>query len=179
MFVWSIGILYRPYTCVLAGQQRQDVESKLAQHWFNDVDSGQSLNQHWFNVSLCQLSVVVYASGTDWPYRQTRIPLDNHMRQRCFNAGTLSMTLAQYLVSVAVLGLLLMPGAVPSKHETLTQCCFNVGQTSEMAGQHLNNIGSYPANTRHWPNVFLLLGRRRRRRVNIRTTLGQCLVFAG
>ena len=35
--------------------------------------------------------------------------------QRCFNAGTLSTTLAQHLVSVAVLGLLLMPGALPSK----------------------------------------------------------------
>ena len=27
---WPMGILYRPHTCVLAGQQRQDVESKLA-----------------------------------------------------------------------------------------------------------------------------------------------------
>ena len=32
----------------------------------------------------------------------------------------------------------------------------------------------YPANTRHWPNVVLMLGRRRRRRANIRATLGQC-----
>ena len=36
-----------------------------------------------------------------------------------------------------------MPGAVPGKHETLTQWCFNVGLTSETAGQHLNTIGSY------------------------------------
>ena len=28
------------------------------------------------------------------------------------------------------------PGALPSKHETLTRCCFNVGPTS---GQHSNN----------------------------------------
>ena len=59
--------------------------------------------------------------------------------QRCFKAGTQSTTLAQHLVSVAVLGLLLMTGAPPSKHEALTQCCFNAGPTS---GQHLNNIGS-------------------------------------
>ena len=56
--------------------------------------------------------------------------------QRCFNAGTPPTTLAQHLVSVAVLGLLLMTGALPSKHETLTQCCFNAGPTSETAGQH-------------------------------------------
>ena len=37
-------------------------------------------------------------------------------------SGTRSTPLAQHLVSVAVLGLLLMPGALPSKHETLTQC---------------------------------------------------------
>ena len=36
-----------------------------------------------------------------------------------------------------------------------------------------------PANTRHWPNVVLMLGRRRRRRASIKTTLGQCIVFAG
>ena len=49
-------------------------------------------------------------------------------RQRCFNAGTQSTTLAKHLVSVAVLGLLLLTGALPSKHETLTQCCFNAGR---------------------------------------------------
>ena len=43
---WPIGILYRPYTCVLAGQQRQDVESKLASRWSKVVDGGQMLNQH-------------------------------------------------------------------------------------------------------------------------------------
>ena len=51
--------------------------------------------------------------------------------QRCFNAGTPSTTLAQHLVSVAVLGLLLMTGALPSKHETLNQCCFNAGRRLE------------------------------------------------
>ena len=35
------------------------------------------------------------------------------------------------------------------------------------------------ANTRHWTNVGLMLGRRRRRRPNINPTLAQCLVFAG
>ena len=62
--------------------------------------------------------------------------------QRCFNAGTPRTTLAQHLVSAAVLGLLLMTGALPSKHETLTQCCFNAGPTSETAGQHSNNFAS-------------------------------------
>ena len=37
----------------------------------------------------------------------------------------------------------------------------------------------FPANTRHWTNVVLMLGRRRRRRANIITALGQCHVFAG
>ena len=32
------------------------------------------------------------------------------------------------------------PGTLPSKHKTLTQCCFNVGPTSETANQHSNNI---------------------------------------
>ena len=38
---------------------------------------------------------------------------------------------------------------------------------------------SYPENTRHLPSVVLMLSRRRRRRANIKTTLGQYLVFAG
>ena len=32
---------------------------------------------------------------------------------------------------------------------------------------------------RHWPNVVLMLTRRLRRRANIKTTLVQCIVFAG
>ena len=36
-----------------------------------------------------------------------------------------------------------------------------------------------PANTRHWPNVVLILARRLGRRPSIKTTLGQCLVLAG
>ena len=103
---WPIGILYRPQTCVLAGQQRQDVESKLGYHWSNVVDGGQTLNQHLFNDSLCQLSVVLCASGTDWPYRQTRIPLDNHKQPALFQCWHTPTTLAQHLVRVAVLGLL-------------------------------------------------------------------------
>ena len=35
----------------------------------------------------------------------------------------------RHLVSVAVLGLLLLSGALPSKYETLNQCCFIVGPT--------------------------------------------------
>ena len=37
----------------------------------------------------------------------------------------------------------------------------------------------YPANTRRWPNVGLMLGQRRRRWANVSPTLGQHLVFAG
>ena len=42
------------------------------------------------------------------------------------------------------------------------------------------NVHRQPApTTRRWPNVALMLGRRRRRRANIKAILGQCLVFAG
>ena len=34
-------------------------------------------------------------------------------------------------------------------------------------------------NTGHWINVVLMLGHRRRRGSNIKTTLVQCIVFAG
>ena len=37
----------------------------------------------------------------------------------------------------------------------------------------------FPTTTRHWPDVVLMLARRLRRRPNIKTTLGQRLVFAG
>ena len=52
--------------------------------------------------------------------------------------------------------------------------------------QHLARIGwtsrdcsRIPANTRHWPNVVLMLAHRLRRRPNIKTALGKRLVFAG
>ena len=38
-------------------------------------------------------------------------------------------------------------------------------------------FGLVPANTRRWHNIVLMLGRRRRRRANIKTTLGQPFVF--
>ena len=55
-------------------------------------------------------------------------------------------------------------GFPPSKHQALTQCCFNVGPPSLTAGQHWNNIGA--TTRRRWP-------------ANLKTTLGQGLVFAG
>ena len=38
---------------------------------------------------------------------------------------------------------------------------------------------TYPANTKHFPNIVLMLARRLRRRPNIKTTLVKCLVLAG
>ena len=52
------------------------------------------------------------------------------------------------------------------RHEVSTCCSY---YTDEM----------YVASKRHWPNVGLRLGQRRRRWTNIRPTLGQCLLFAG
>ena len=40
-------------------------------------------------------------------------------------------------------------------------------------------LRSNPANTIHWNNVVLMLGQRRRRWANVKTTLFQCIVFAG
>ena len=37
----------------------------------------------------------------------------------------------------------------------------------------------FPANTIHWNNVGLMLGQRRRRWFNVKTTLFQCIVFPG
>ena len=54
---------------------------------------------------------------------------------------------------------------------TPTRCRFHDESRVRMA------VWRYPANTKHWTNVRLLLGRRRRRWPNINPTLGQCLVF--
>ena len=37
----------------------------------------------------------------------------------------------------------------------------------------------YPANTKRWSNVGLMLGQRRRRLANFNPTLGQRIMFAG
>ena len=82
-------------------------------HW---IKVGLTLGQRrrwWTNVEptliqrpLCQLSADHTGKHA---YRWTIT-----CRQRCFNAGTPSTTLAHHLVSVAVLGLLLMTGALPA-----------------------------------------------------------------
>ena len=71
-----------------------------------------------------------------------------------------------------------------SEHQTLTQCCFNVGPTSWTVSQHQNNIGAmscfcHPVHTRRGPNVDLTLARSLRQRPSINPTLGQRLVLAG
>ena len=49
-----------------------------------------------------------------------------------------------------------------------------------MLTKHLCERGEHnPASTRRLPNVVIMLGRRRRRRSNIITALGQRLVLAG
>ena len=40
------------------------------------------------------------------------------------------------------IGPTIISGALPSKHDTLTQCCFIAGPTSQTASQNSNNIGS-------------------------------------
>ena len=43
----------------------------------------------------------------------------------------------------------------------------------------LNRRGRHPASTRRWSNADLMLGQRRRRWTSIKSSLDQCLVFAG
>ena len=80
---------------------------------------------------------------------------------------------------------------VPIRHETLTQCCFNVGPSSATLAHHLNNTGSTSrifqtavvitstANARCWTDAGLMLGQRRRRWPSIKPTLFQHLAFTG
>ena len=66
----------------------------------------------------------------------------------------------------------------------ITQLCQvsqrGVGEGGQPSRDRLRTfMNTHPAITRHWPNVVLMLCRRWRRQASIRTTLGQCLVFAG
>ena len=125
---WPIGILYRPI------------------HVYWQASRDKTLNQSWPNVcptmvDKCWTNIDSMSPCVSWvlcmPLGQTDHTAftDKHAyrwtitcSQRYTNAGTPSTTLAQHLVSVAVLGLLLMTRALPGKHETLTQCCFNAGR---------------------------------------------------
>ena len=60
---------------------------------------------------------------------------------------------------------------VTSKHSSI--------QGKNIQVEFYDRLQMCPANTRHWPNVGSLLGKRRRRWPNNELTLGQCLVFAG
>ena len=67
----------------------------------------------------------------------------------------------------------------PAHQHALAQC--RVGDSFKMNqhwGELIHHLG-HPANTRHFPDVVLMLGRRRRRRTNIKTTLGKCFVCYG
>ena len=62
-------------------------------------------------------------------------------------------------------------------------CLFTVfpeGKSSLSQGKRGNLVViSDPANRKLWPNVGSMLGQRRRRRLNIEPTMGQCLIFVG
>ena len=60
--------------------------------------------------------------------------------------------------------------ALPINLHGICDIVLMLGQTSKLA-----NFSS----RRRWPSVELMLGRRLRRRPNINSTLGECLVFAG
>ena len=49
----------------------------------------------------------------------------------------------------------------------------------QTVAQYYDNIESFPADTKRWPNVVLMLYHSLRRWPNIKTTLGQRLVSAG
>ena len=65
-----------------------------------------------------------------------------------------------------------------AKSATCSRPCFNVGPTPASI-DHSWSLRARAASTKHWPNVVLILGQRRRRWPRINTTLGQCLVFWG
>ena len=74
------------------------------------------------------------------------------------------------------------PGQQPSKHETLSQCCVNVGPASKTMGQHYLNIElikrlvfaaklvTDPSNTRPQINAGLMITHRLWRWTNIEPT---------
>ena len=66
---------------------------------------------------------------------------------------------------------------VPSRHTNLNWSWSTVCDAGPALYQHW--MSDYPANTRHWSTVVLMLARRPRRRPNIKTTVVQSLVFAG
>ena len=69
------------------------------------------------------------------------------------------------------------PASPAETRVVLVYRLFSAVPTSAMPAQHWSNYWTlFPS--KHWPNVFLMLARRLWRRPNIKTTLGQCLVFA-
>ena len=55
----------------------------------------------------------------------------------------------------------------------------HVGHTQKRRPRANQRVEADPANMRRWPNVCLLLDRRRKRWANSEPTLGQRLMFAG
>ena len=58
--------------------------------------------------------------------------------QCCKRWATIRLTLCQWLEFADQLW------PQPSRHEALTQCCYNAGPPSSTSAQHENNIGSMP-----------------------------------
>ena len=65
----------------------------------------------------------------------------------------------------------------PSQQDTLTQCWFNDGPSSEKLGQHVYRVRYIPANTTRWPNAGTIVSHRLRRWANISPAVGQRVVF--
>ena len=93
-------------------------------------------------------------------------------------SAILILNIAQYLASVVHIG-------TTSKHIPTNPRRLMLASLADNAPtlkQHwiMSVIcSSLPANTIHWPNAGLMLGRRRRRRASINPSLGRCIVLAG
>ena len=101
------------------------------------------------------------------------------------------------LCTVNVISLYRACVIISSTHKTLNQCCFTIGPPSTTLVQRWSSTDStscvllgylfaladhsscFPANTLRWNNDVLMLGQRRRRWANIKTSLFQRVVFAG
>ena len=150
----------------VSSQQTRDVHPVLIQCWSSVFDAGPTLNQHWMKV-LCLLGCVLedcvlpgFSCCSKFKLK-TYLKIQNealfrHMsgEGRGFKSGEMSiivsscsfglfyilfLNLNYYITIFLMLLLCTWCSHQPSKHETLNQCCVDVGPPS---AQHQHNIGS-------------------------------------
>ena len=143
-------IIQAPYMCIgRPAKTRRWIKVRLTLvqrcRWWSNVEPT------WIQLILVSAECCcIHASGTDWPYRQTRIPLDNHMQPALFQCWHTAYDAGPTFGQRCRIRPTINDRCTSQQTRAVDPMFFNAGPTSETTGQHLNNFACVTCRIQYW-----------------------------